>query len=201
MIKDRSLLIEGLDKLKMFALISIIADLIFGLGFLSWIPRFFFRAAMGPGPHMAGAFHFPFAFLGGFFLGVLILIGAILLLIAVYAYLLGAMRDLRDYDEVSFGTPHTLVKTGYVAGLILIAVGALTLVILIGGILMIVGFILLFIGKIGLIIALFKLYDNFKESLFLVSGILYIVGIFVQILNFISAIILYFACDSVMKRT
>ncbi|MCS7365612.1 MAG: DUF973 family protein [archaeon GB-1867-035] len=66
---------------------------------------------------------------------------------------------------------------------------------------MIVGFILLFIGKIGLIIALFKLYDNFKESLFLVSGILYIVGIFVQILNFISAIILYFACDSVMKRT
>ncbi|MCS7365613.1 MAG: hypothetical protein NDF54_09265, partial [archaeon GB-1867-035] len=92
---------------------SIIADLIFGLGFLSWIPMFFFRAAMGPGPHMAGAF----PFLGGFFLGVLFLIGAILLLIAVYAYLLGAMRDLRDYDEVSFGTPHTLVKTGYVAGL------------------------------------------------------------------------------------
>lgn len=195
MVEDKSLLIEGLDKLKMFALISIIADLIFGLGFISWLPMFWLRIGMRP--HMAGA---SMVFMGGLALAVLIVIGAFLLLVAVYAYLLGAVRDLRDYDEISFGTSYSLVRIGYIVGLILIAVGALTLIIFVGFFLMILGFILLFIGKLGLIIALFKLHDKFKESLFIVSGILYIVGIFIQILNFVSAILLYFACDSVMKK-
>lgn len=196
MTEDKRLFIEGLDKLKMFALISIIADLIFGLGFITWFPVMWFRVGMGP--HMTGAF--PWMLLGGITLGILILIGAIILLVAVYAYLMGAMRSLRDYDEASFGTAHSLVKAGYIAGLISIVVGALTLIIFIGGALIFIGFILLFIGKLGLIITLFKLYDKVKESLFLVSGILYIIGIFVPILNFISAIILYFACDSTIRQ-
>lgn len=63
------------------------------------------------------------------------------------------------------------------------------------------GFMLLCIGKLGLSISLLKIYDEFGEMLFLISGVLCIVGIVVLVMDFASAIMLYFACDLVIKKS
>lgn len=73
---------------------------------------------------------FPRMYLADISFNILLLAASFLLLFGVYAYLLGAMDGLRRYDGMFFTFPFSLVRGGYIVGLILIIICVLTLVLL-----------------------------------------------------------------------
>jgi len=220
-------LLEGLKLMHKGALLLVIGSLVFGAGlaslFLSLIPLALTKVtvswearvggehgwtpmtpAVGPSvpwisakqgaPLLAGAL------LAVFVLSVTaILAGAIVSLIGLYAYFVPGTRRLAD-AEPRYSLPSTLVRIGYVWGLVLAIVGAVLLVIVIGIFVLIPGLILLLIGEIGLIILAFYLYDYEKNSLYLAAAILFIVGLFIPILPFIGWILMYAALGDTIRK-
>ncbi len=187
--------VEALSNIRSFALFSIIGYLLLGLGLIMFFPSTIMKMML----HRRGIWLSGITILAFPYASLILIVGGILLLISIYLYLLKGMDELEKYSA-EYSSPHSLIKIGYVLGIILIIIGIPTLIILIGGLLMIIGGILMLLGKIGLIIALIRMDGNFKEGLFTASAILYIIGIFMPILDFISAIILYAACNGALKK-
>jgi len=136
--------------------------------------------------------------------GILLLVGLILGLVAIFAKFIPGLGKLKQW-RVEFSTAHTLVKIGMVWGLILlllaIVLGFGIIIasafaqslggVLIGAglavILVFIGLILLLIGDIGIIIACFNLNSVFGESMYLVAGVLLIVSL---IISFVGILVL-----------
>jgi hypothetical protein len=132
---------------------------------------------------------------------VLLIVGGVIALIGLWGKFIPGVEKLAVINPV-FATSRILIKIGLFWGIILLIVGALTLIILVGLFIVIVAAILLLIGHIGLIILGFKLNELEKNTLYLVAAILFIIGIFIGIASFVGWILLYVALgDSIRKAT
>lgn len=180
---------EGLSLIRDAALYMIIGSLLMGTAVISLLP-----AAISSSPLKTPAILF-----SSIIAIVTVFIGAIIALLGVYIKLLPGASSLADYSE-RYSTAASLIKIGYLWGLILIIIGIITLAVVIGAFFIIIGYILLFIGKIGLIILVFKLNDEFSDSKFLIAGILFILGIFVSLLDLIGWILVYIGAGEAIKR-
>lgn len=131
---------------------------------------------------------------------IILFVGAIIALIGIYGKLLPGAKALAQYNPSLYGTPETLIRIGYLWGVIILLIGALTLIIIIGIFLMIIAYILLFVGNIGLIILMFRLNDDFNESMFMIAGIMFIIAIFVSLADFIGWILVYAGSQSAIEK-
>lgn len=203
---------RGLSKLKSAAAINIISTLLIGIAAGTLVLGGHVGALM----HAAAA---PNIALGSLIMAIaILLVGSILALVALFAFLIPAFSALREYKEDRFGTPAKLIKIGYIGGFILLIIGTLVMIGIaasaakvgapapaLGSIIgvtavIIIGAILLFIGQIGIIIGMFRLNDEFKTSSFLAAGILFIIGIFISILNFIGWILVFVGARSALNK-
>lgn len=130
---------------------------------------------------------------------IMMLIGAGLSLYGIYGKIVPGAERLATADS-RYSTAHSLLKIGYIGGLILLIIGVLTIVIVIGIFLIILGMIFLLIGKIGMAIMMFKLNEDYDESMMLIAGILFIIGIFIGFAEFIAWILVYLGIDSVIRK-
>jgi len=206
-------LVSALTKLRSAALLMIIATLLTSVGTLAivlplWftgvIPRLITHEAVMEHEVMPGMESKSFVSMSLVLLLTVVivaLVGFILALIAVYGKLLPSAEDFTKYSH-EFSTPSTLIKIGYIVGLIVGIVGVLTLIFIIGFFLLIVAWIFLILGKIGLAILCFKINDKLKSGIFIAAGILFILSLIppMQILSFIGWILAYIECSSLLGR-
>ncbi|HDJ51477.1 MAG TPA: DUF973 family protein [Thermoprotei archaeon] len=218
--EKREPLIRGLEKLKTASILQIVSTIIIFVPLILLYISVFALAGLGAPvgmtppanpPHpgvplmtLIGAGMTVISLLG------VIIVGAVLGLVAIYLYLVPAFRELENFSSKDFGTASTMVRVGYVWGLILLLIGLVVLiigaavssaaVIILGALGLVVGIILLIIGEIGVIVGMFNLNSVLRESMFLVAGILFIVSIFVGILGFIAWILVYIGADNQFKK-
>ncbi len=127
--------------------------------------------------------------------------GGTLTLVGLYKNFIPGTAELA-VNNPNFSTPSTLIKLGYLWGIILILAGSALIPTTYGVSLTIsaLGIILLILGHIGMTALCLKLNDIEKNTLYLISGILFIVSILAPIIAVISLILLYIALgDSVRK--
>jgi len=128
----------------------------------------------------------------------------ILVVVAVYGYLLPSAKQFASWRPGEFSTASKLIRIGFVWGVVILIIAlALTLTIVlafVGIALGIIGGILFLIGKVGIIILFFKLRDAFNSTLFLVVAILAIIGMFIPILDFIAWILVLVGSSSIKSR-
>ncbi|MEM0063279.1 MAG: DUF973 family protein [Ignisphaera sp.] len=160
---------------------------------------------------------------GGIFAIVLSFIGFIVILVGLYTGLVPGVRRLSKIDD-RFSTASTLIRIGYVWGMILLVIGiAIAVVGLIsylpvvisrgrqfaveplavlatGAIMTIFSLILMLLGYIGIIILAFKFNDVEHDGLYLAAGILFILGIFVPFATFVAWILMYIALGKSIER-
>jgi len=182
---------EAYRLMREGALLLIISSLLVGAGmvllFFSIIPAAFVEFKVVLGLVIA--------------LIVLLIIGGVIALIGLWGKFIPGVEKLAVINP-EFGTSRTLIKIGLFWGIILLIVGAVTMIVIIGIFIIIVAAILLLIGYIGLIILGFKLNELEKNTLYLVAAILFIIGIFIGIASFVGWILLYVALgDSIRKAT
>ncbi|MEZ0393488.1 MAG: DUF973 family protein [Desulfurococcaceae archaeon] len=126
-------------------------------------------------------------------LALVVLIAGLISLVGLLNDLVPGVKKLRYVSPAEFSTAATLTRTGFVWGVILMVVGALTLVILVGYLLVFIAYILLVIGLIGVALVSFKLGEKDREALFTVAGILFILSIIAPIFGFIAWLLFYVA--------
>ena len=99
------------------------------------IPFTIIKRIFTEAPHIGGtAVLMPLAGVGVIGLSI---IGAILLIIAIYVYLLNSMKRLQEYST-DFSTANSLIRIRYIWGLVLIIIGIITLILIIGIFLLII---------------------------------------------------------------
>lgn len=139
--------------------------------------------------------------LAGLGIGLAILvIGVILALIGLYGKFIPGLSELARANP-EFSTASSLIKIGYVWGLVLLLVGAILTLLVIGIFIAFIGLILLVIGYVGMIILCFKLNDAYQNTLYLVAGILFILSIFIPILGVVAWILIYVALGDTIRKT
>ena len=212
-IGSQEYLVSALTKLKSAALLMIIATLLTSVGTLAIVLPLWFTGVI---PHMitheavmehevtSGMVSKSFVSMSLVLLLTVVivaLVGFILALIAVYGKLLPSAEDFTKYSR-EFSTSSTLIKIGYIVGLIVGIVGVLTLIFVVGFFLLIVAWIFLILGKIGLAMLCFKINDKLKSGIFIAAGILFILSLIppMQILSFIGWILAYIECGSLIGR-
>jgi hypothetical protein len=180
--------LAALSKLKIASILLIIATLIASISSLTLL---------------SVIFTFNIAAIVATGLGTLAaaLVGLILIIIAVYVFLLPSAKQFTKWKPAEFSTPSKLLRIGYIWGivtliiaLLIMIIGAVTmnLLIVFSGIgIAIIGGILFLIGYIGNIVYFFKLKDAFNSTIFLVAAILLIIGIFIGITQFIAWILAF----------
>jgi len=190
----QSPLIEAFQKIRMAALLLIIGSLIMSVGaagsLLSMFTAFGARGFEGIARGIIA---------GALTAIIVALIGAVISLIAIYAYLRPGARMLSEVDQ-RYSTASKLINIGYLWGLILIIIGLALTPFLIGIPIAFIGGILFLIGYIGVILLSFNLNDVEKNVLYLVAGVLFIIGLFVNILWFIAWILMYVALGESIRR-
>lgn len=200
---------EGMRKLRTAALLQIIAWILVVAGLAVGYGAIFAVLGMplsNPPEHgtpsdIAGSLGVAVGALVG--VAVAVLAGVVLVLVATYGYLLPASSSFAEFDRERYGTVSTLLKVGYLGGLLTLIVGIVVIVagaaaqllgfVLVGLIVAIIGLILFIVGYIGLIILMFKLRKDTGEDTFLVAGVLFIIGIFVSLLAIVAWILVYVA--------
>ena len=200
---------EGMRKLRTAALLQIIAWVLVVVAVFAGYSAIFaflgasFTSMPGHGAEPGAAGHLGIVL--GALAGIIVagLVGAILLLISTYGYLLPASSDFAEFDRSRYGTVSTLLKVGYLGGLISLIAGialaiggAATMMpgfIIAGVIVIIIGAILFFVGEIGLILLMFKLREDTGDDIFMVAGILFIIAIFISLLAIVAWILVYVA--------
>jgi len=191
---SRESYIEAFKLMRDGVLLQIIASLFIGGGLLAIIMSSIPVMIVGRGH--AGWLYAGALLIG---LGLVLIIGAVLALIGLYGKFLPGVEKLAEVNP-DFKTSRDLVRIGYYYGMILLLVGAVTLIILVGIIVLFAAIILLFIGYIGLIMLSFNLREVEGDSLYLAAGILFILGIFLPVLSFIAWILLYIALGNSIRR-
>lgn len=182
--------VEGLHMIRDAAFYMIIGTILVGISYFSLTPIVL----------IPSYFKFPAILTSLSLITVVVaLIGVIIMVIGIYMKFLPGTSSLAKYSE-KYSTPASLIKIGYLWGLILLVIGIITLIIIIGLFLVIVGGVLLLIGKIGLIMLMFRLNDEFRISHFLYAGILFIIGILIPLLDFISWILIYVGTGEAINK-
>jgi len=141
---------------------------------------------------------------------IVVFLGLLLKLIAVYGYLIPAYSSFREYDPAKFETPAKLVKIGYVAGLLIMIIGVALMVtgalsktpasLMTGIAITIIGTIFYIIGYIGLIIGMFRLKELTNEGKFEIAGIFFILGLFIAILQLIGWVLTYLGAKNAINK-
>lgn len=196
--KDR--LIEALKLLKDASLLMIIASLIMGIGMLlpmfgmltmPMLPYSSMHPVMAPSEVLVST--------GVIALVLVAIVGVVIGLYAVFTKLIPSTTEFAEYSP-DYSTSATLVKIGYIGGLILLLVGFATLMLFVRFFVLIGALILLLIGIIGLAILSFKIHDEFKSTMFLIAGIFFLIGIFIPIIRFIAWILVYVESETLIRR-
>ncbi|MCS7112033.1 MAG: DUF973 family protein [Ignisphaera sp.] len=199
--KQREEIVAALSKLRIASLLQIIATLIIAASSLSLLGAAFLLSTM----------EVPIARIG-VFIGVFmaILVGLVMIIVAVYAFLLPSAKQLAKWKPAEFSTASKLLRIGYIWGaaililaLLLIIAGAISINLgtVIGGLAVaIIGGILFLLGYIGNIVYFFKLRDTFNSTTFLVAAILLIIGIFIHLLQFIAWILAFIEARNIEGR-
>jgi len=203
----RGVVVDGLRKLKLAALLQIIAAILAGVSAIMLLELLGSLLFPVPGHRAIG---FRIIAIAGIWWIALAVVALILAIVGIYLYLLPSAKRFASWRSEEFSTPSQLMGIGYLWGaivlliaLLIVAVGAVSLtsgMVLGGAVLVIVGGILLLIGWIGNLIYFFRLRDAFNSTLFLVAAILLIISIFVPILGFIAWILTYVEADSLEKK-
>lgn len=128
-----------------------------------------------------------------------VLIGGVLWLWGFYGKFIPGVEELRK-ARPEYSTAATLIRIGFIWGLVLVIIGVILTLILIGILLVLIGYILLILGYVGMIILCFNLNSSEGNSLYLVAGILLIIGIFIPILSFIAYILMYVAMGDTVRK-
>ncbi|MCD6301673.1 MAG: DUF973 family protein [Staphylothermus sp.] len=215
--RKHELTIEGLRMIKNGALYVLLGSLIISitfvalifilpLGIISTQPKGF---QVPPIPHIIGSIGleigiplFHLTALGVFSilaLVILALLGAGLSLYGLYGKVIPGAERLATADS-RYSTAHSLLKIGYLGGLILLIIGYLTLIIVIGIFLIFLAMVFLLLGKVGMALITFKLNEDYDESTMLIAGILFIIGIFIPPAELIAWILVYIGIDSVIRK-
>ena len=185
--------VSALQKMREGILFAFIAWIFLGAGIMAA----FFGALTAFAGGAGGAWVRVLAGLG---VGiVLLIVGAIIALIGFYAKFIPGTSDLARGNP-EFSTASSLIKIGYVWGLILVIIGAILTLVLVGIFIVLIGFVLLIIGYIGMIILCFKLNDAYQNTLYLVAGILFIIGIFFPIVSVVAWILIYIALGDTIRK-
>ncbi len=118
------------------------------------------------------------------------LVITVVLIIAVYGFIIPSFTFFKDYNAREFSISTTLVKVGYIpsiplglTGIVVIVIGGLSmrlLILVLGGFIIGIAGILSLIGEIGLWIGLFKLEKTTDERIFIVAAIILILGRFIS---------------------
>ncbi|MEM1931172.1 MAG: DUF973 family protein [Sulfolobales archaeon] len=130
----------------------------------------------------------------------LLFIGAIIALVGLYAKFVPGVGELAR-ARPEFSTASSLIKVGYIGGLVLLAIGAVLLIVIVGIIPILVGLAFLVVGHIGVAILCFKLNDIYRNSLYLAAGVILLVSIVFPILGVVSWILLYIALGDTISRS
>ena len=209
-VDSRGYLLSGLSKLKNAALLMIIATLLVSVGAFVCVSALFMYVPITSVIHevivkcvgtsstlSAGAASVSIAIAPL----AMAVAGLILALIAVYGMLIPAVEDLSMYD-VEFSTPSSLIKIGFIVGIILGIVGAATLNFAIGIFLLITAWVFLTIGTVGLAMLCFKINDKLRSGTFIAAGTLFLLSIipFLTILAFVGWILVYVESNTLMRK-
>ncbi len=187
--------VSALQRMRKGALMVLIAWIFLGVGFTIMIGGVFaaiMRGLVGGGGLIAA--------LSGLVLGIaLIVVGAIIALIGFYTDFIPGTGSLAQVNP-EFSTASSLIRIGYLWGLILSLVGAILTLLIVGIFILIIGFVFLLIGFIGIIILCFKLNDEYSNALYLIAGIFFILNIFLGFLGIVAWILLYVALGETIKK-
>lgn len=180
---------EALQKMRDGILLVIIGWVFLGIGILMFVGGLIVSIITG----------FRIGFLPLIGAVVLVLVGGVIVLVGFYSRFIPGSSDLAKSDP-EFSTGATLIKVGYVWGLILLIIGAILTLALIGVFIIIIGYVLLILGFVGMIILSFKLKDKYGNTLYLIAGILFILGIIFAILGVVAWILLYVALGDTIRK-
>jgi len=187
--------IDSFQRMRKGALMILIAWIFLGVGIMIMIGGMF--AAVMRGFIGGGAF---VDALSGLIFGIaLIVVGAIIALVGFYADFIPGTSSLAQVSP-EFSTASSLIKIGYVWGLILCLVGAVLTLLIVGIFILIIGLVFLLIGFIGIIILCFKLNDEYRNVLYLIAGIFFILSIFLGFLGIVAWILLYVALGETIRK-
>jgi MFS family permease len=191
-------LVDSFSKMREGLLYGIIGSILVGASVFIIIFGFFAAAFSSVSHGMGGGDAGPA--IAVFASGVIAaIIGALLWLYGFYGKFIPGVEQLRK-ARPEYSTAASLIRIGFIWGLILIIAGVILTIILIGILLVVIGYILLILGYIGIIILCFNLNSNEGNSLYLVAGILFIIGIIIPLLQFIAYILLYVAVGETLRR-
>lgn len=201
MLPAESATTEALGKVRSGLLLVFIAWILLGAGLLFMFLGILIAWSIRAGPPAAppeipARIGLPRVFLAGL---VLTVVGAVLALVGFYARFIPGVGELARVKP-EFSTASTLIKVGYLGGLILVVAGILLLLVLVGILLIVLGLVFLLVGHIGTSILCFKLKDVYQSSLYLIAGILFIVSIFVPVLAAVSCVLLYVALGDTISK-
>ncbi|MCS7099207.1 MAG: DUF973 family protein [Sulfolobales archaeon] len=130
---------------------------------------------------------------------VLLVVGAIVGIVGFYFKFIPGVSELARTDP-RFSTARTLIKVGYVWGLILVIVGTPLLLVLVGLFVLAIGFVLLLLGYIGIIVLSFKLNEAYPNTLYIVAAVLFIVSIVFPLAGVVSWVLLYVALGDTIGK-
>lgn len=209
-VTDIGIAIEGLRKLRTGSILMIVSSLLLNCVYLIMIILSMFPGGALDRLEVVAA--------DSISILMILIAGAVLALVALFAFIVPGASRLSEWREGEFSTPSKMIKIGYIMGFILMFLGVLVLFIgaamgtatggvetvvgsvIVGGIaLSVIGAIMTIIGYIGLVLLCFRLNSVFRESLFTIAGILFIIAIIFVILQFIGWILLSVGLGSAIE--
>lgn len=140
------------------------------------------------------------ALVGGISLIIAVLVGFIIVLIGAYAKFYPGVQRLASIDP-DYKTSATLIKLGWIYGVILGVIASLMSIIVwfAGLALSIIALVLLILGFVGLIVLCFKLYKKEGMGLYLAAGILFVL-FFIPFCPLVAWILLYIALGESIEK-
>ncbi|MEM2006135.1 MAG: DUF973 family protein [Sulfolobales archaeon] len=193
-------LVRAFIKMREGLLLELIGWVILGIGLMLIIVGVFAAISAGTSQPISPGVTMRRAAIGWVIASLaLLVIGAVIALVGFYAKFVPGVGELAR-ARPEFGTASSLIKVGYIGGLILLVVGAVLLIVLVGVILILVGLVFLLVGHIGAAILCFKLSDAYRNSLYLAAGIILVVSVIFPILGVVSWILLYIALGDTISR-
>jgi hypothetical protein len=188
--------VRAFQKMRKGVLYVLIAWVFLGVGLTIMVGGLFvtvMRAAVGGGALIAA--------LSGLILGLaLVVVGAIIALVGFYADFIPGAGDLARVNP-DFSTVSSLIRIGYIWGLILCLVGAILTIVIIGVLILLIGYVFLLIGFIGIMIMCFKLNEIYGNVMYLIAGIFFILSIFIPFLGIVSWVLLYVALGETIRKS